>query len=63
LTSACSARSDSPSGWNQFRADAGNLFNTPHVNNPNGNLTSGDFLTITRAKNDEQFRLGLRLAF
>jgi hypothetical protein len=48
----------------QFRVDAANLFNSPHFNNPNGGLGSGDFLTITSAKNDErQFRLGLRLAF
>jgi hypothetical protein len=48
----------------QFRADAANLFNTPHFNNPSGDITSGDFLTITSAMNDErQFRLGLRLAF
>jgi carboxypeptidase family protein/TonB-dependent receptor-like protein len=48
----------------QFRADAANLFNTPHFNNPNGDITSGDFLTITGARNDErQFRFGLRLAF
>jgi len=48
----------------QFRADAANLFNAPHFNNPSGDITSGDFLTITNAKNDErQFRFGLRLAF
>jgi hypothetical protein len=48
----------------QFRADAANLFNTPHFNNPSGDITSGNFLTITSARNDErQFRFGLRLAF
>jgi hypothetical protein len=48
----------------QFRADAANLFNSPHFLNPSGDFTSGDFLTITSAKNDErQFRFGLRLAF
>jgi len=48
----------------QFRADAANLFNTPHFLNPSGDITSGNFLTITSAKNDErQFRFGLRLAF
>ena len=48
----------------QFRADAANLFNTPHFLNPTGDQTSGNFLTITSAKNDErQFRFGLRLSF
>jgi len=48
----------------QFRVDAANLFNTPHFDNPNGDFTSSDFLTITSARNDErQFRFGLRLAF
>ena len=54
----------------QFRADAANLFNAPHFNNPSDagtsttSITSGDFLTIISAKNDErQFRFGLRLAF
>jgi len=48
----------------QFRTDAANLFNTPHFNNPTGSRSSGNFLTITAAKNDErQFRFGLRLAF
>jgi hypothetical protein len=48
----------------QFRADAANLFNTPHFNNPGGSQGSGSFLTITSAKNDErQFRFGLRLSF
>jgi hypothetical protein len=48
----------------QFRADAANFFNTPHFNNPNGSRSSGNFLTITSAKNDErQFRLGLRMSF
>lgn len=48
----------------QFRADAANLFNAPHFNNPNGDITSSNFLHVTSAKNDErQFRFGLRLAF
>jgi len=53
----------------QFRADAANLFNSPHFYNPgvndsNNNIDSGHFLEITSAKNDErQFRFGLRLAF
>jgi len=55
----------------QFRADAANLFNTPHFCNPGGCVTGGttsrsssSFLTVTNARNDErQFRFGLRLAF
>jgi carboxypeptidase family protein/TonB-dependent receptor-like protein len=48
----------------QFRVDASNLFNSPHFNNPNGDLTSGSFMEINSAKFDErQFRFGLRLAF
>ena len=48
----------------QFRADAANFFNSPHFNNPTGSRSSGNFLVITGAKNDErQFRFGLRLAF
>ena len=48
----------------QFRTDAANLFNAPHFNNPTGSRSSGNFLVITSAKNDErQFRFGLRLAF
>ena len=48
----------------QLRADAANFFNSPHFNNPNGDFTSADFLTITSAKNDErQFRFGLRFSF
>ncbi len=48
----------------QFRVDASNLFNSPHFNNPNGDLTSGSFMEINSAKFDErQFRLGVRLSF
>jgi hypothetical protein len=48
----------------QLRADAANFFNSPHFNNPNGSRSSGNFLLITGAKNDErQFRLGVRVAF
>ena len=48
----------------QFRLDAGNLFNSPHFNNPSGGFGGGNFLTITSAKNDErQLRLGLRVSF
>jgi hypothetical protein len=48
----------------QFRADASNLFNTPHFKDPNGDITSDTFMDITGAKDDErQFRFGLRLSF
>jgi len=48
----------------QFRVDAANLFNSPHFNNPNGDLSSGSFMEIKSAKFDErQFRLGVRFAF
>ncbi|OLE47907.1 MAG: hypothetical protein AUG46_04990 [Acidobacteria bacterium 13_1_20CM_3_58_11] len=48
----------------QLRVDAANLFNSPHFNNPNGDLTSGSFMEINSAKFDErQFRLGVRLSF
>jgi outer membrane receptor protein involved in Fe transport len=48
----------------QLRADAANFFNTPHFRNPTGSRSSGNFLVITSAKDDErQFRLGVRVAF
>ena len=48
----------------QLRVDAANLFNSPHFNNPNPDLTSGSFMEINSAKFDErQFRLGVRFAF
>jgi Carboxypeptidase regulatory-like domain/TonB dependent receptor len=63
----------------QFRADASNLTNTPHFNNPvdanrnasnmtfnpDGSLQStGNFMSITSARPDErQFRFGLRISF
>ena len=48
----------------QFRADVANFFNSPHFDNPSGDSSIVDFLTITSAKNDErQFRLGVRFAF
>jgi hypothetical protein len=60
----------------EFRADARNLTNTPHFNNPGANasnmtfnpdgslLSSGNFMSITSARADErQFRFGLRLSF
>jgi hypothetical protein len=53
----------------EFRAEAFNVSNTPHfydrfTNFMGNSVTSGDFLTITRAQNDErQFRFALRLGF
>jgi hypothetical protein len=50
----------------EARAEAFNLTNTPHFNNPNGNVNSGGFMTIdsTSANSPErQFRLGVRLQF
>src|SRR6266850_823578 len=48
----------------QLRADAANFFNSPHFKNPTGSRSSGNFLVITSAKDDErQFRLGVRFAF
>ncbi len=60
----------------EFRADASNLTNTPHFNNPGANASnmtfnpdgslqsSGNFMSITSARPDErQFRFGLRISF
>ncbi|PYU95076.1 MAG: hypothetical protein DMG08_05800, partial [Acidobacteria bacterium] len=59
----------------QFRAEAMNLTNTPHFNNPNANAsdgynpdgtlrTSSNFFAVTSARSDErQLRFGLRLSF
>ncbi len=56
----------------EARAEAFNLTNTPHFQNPNGNVNSGGFMTITStgqsgsdsdAQPERQFRLGLRLQF
>jgi hypothetical protein len=48
----------------ELRADAANLFNTPHFNNPNNSRAGANFLEITSARNDQrQFRFGLRLSF
>jgi hypothetical protein len=48
----------------QFRAEAGNLSNTPHFSNPDGNVNSGNFMRITSAENDQRtIRFGLRLSF
>lgn len=48
----------------EFRAEAFNLTNTPVFANPNGDLTSGNFMRITGTQSGErQVRLGLRFAF
>jgi hypothetical protein len=48
----------------EARVEAFNLTNTPHFDNPNGNVNSPGFMTITSARPDErQVRLGLRLSF
>ncbi len=47
----------------QFRMEAFNFTNTPKYNNPNGSVTSGDFMTITGGTAERQFRFGLRLGF
>jgi hypothetical protein len=60
----------------EFRADAANITNTPHFNNPGANasnmtfnpdgtlLSSGNFMSVTGARADErQFRFGLRINF
>lgn len=48
----------------QLRAESFNLTNTPHFLAPGANVSSGNFLEITSANQDQrQFRLGLRLSF
>ncbi len=48
----------------QFRAEAYNLTNTAHFLAPSANASSGNFLVITSAAQDQrQIRLGLRLSF
>jgi hypothetical protein len=48
----------------QFRAEAFNASNTPHFNNPNANVSAGDFMQITSALDDQRsLRFGLRLQF
>jgi hypothetical protein len=50
----------------EARAEAFNLTNTPHFTNPNGNVNSGGFMTITGTSGnspERQFRLGARLQF
>jgi len=53
-----------PRGINgDFRIDVFNLFNTPHFNNPNGDLTNANFGRITGAFGERQMRFGLRVMF
>ena len=53
----------------QFRAEAFNLSNTPHFNNPNGNANSGNFGRVTSIQTawgygrSREFRFGLRVGF
>jgi hypothetical protein len=48
----------------EFRAESFNFTNTPHFNNPNGNVNSADFGKVLSAANDPRsFRFGLRLQF
>jgi hypothetical protein len=50
----------------EARVEAFNLTNTPHFNNPNGNVNSGSFMTITGTSAnspERQIRLGVRVQF
>jgi hypothetical protein len=48
----------------EFRGEAANATNTPHFNNPNSNISSGNFLVVTSANSDQrQLRVGLRLSW
>jgi hypothetical protein len=48
----------------EFRAEMFNFSNTPHFNNPNGNVNSSSFGLITGVANDPRsIRFGLRVAF
>jgi hypothetical protein len=48
----------------QFRAESYNLSNTPHFAAPASNVSSGNFLVITSAAQDQrQFRLALKVTF
>ena len=62
--------------WNiQFRMEAFNFTNTPHFGNPGANVSNmvlntngtvkdlGGFSDITSARDERQFRLGLRIGF
>ena len=48
----------------EARIETFNLTNTPHFQNPNGDVSSSGFMTITGAQPDQrQVRLGLRFSF
>ena len=48
----------------EARIEAFNLTNTPHFQNPSGDVSSSGFMTITGAQPDQrQVRLGLRFSF
>ena len=54
----------------QFRAEMFNVTNTPHFSNPNGDVTSGNFMLVTGIRNigregldQRTFRFGLRLGW
>jgi hypothetical protein len=50
----------------EFRMEAFNLTNTPKFGNPNGDVTSGDFMRITGVLggySERQIRLGVRFQF
>lgn len=48
----------------QFRAEAFNLSNTPHFNNPSANVNASDSMRITSALDDQRsMRFGLRVRF
>jgi carboxypeptidase family protein/TonB-dependent receptor-like protein len=48
----------------EFRAEASNLTNTPHFNNPNANISNANFLAVTSANSDQrQLRFGLHMSW
>ena len=50
----------------ELRAEAFNLTNTPHFRNPNGNVNSGGFMTVTSTNNnapERQIRFGASIRF
>ena len=54
----------------QFRAEGFNITNTPKLNNPNSDVSSGNFMLITSQRNTGRegirqrfFRFGLRIGW